>query len=135
MEKVIQVAAGIMRRADQILVCQRRITDPHPGKWEFPGGKLEPGESPEACLRREIAEELGVDATIGESIAHHRHSYRGGPTVDLWFFEVASFAGELRNRVFAEVRWVALDELPTIDLLEADRPVVTQLRRLIPSGA
>lgn len=123
------VAAGILRRGETVLVCRRRTTDAHPGKWEFPGGKIEPGESPAVCVQREVAEELGVEATIGALVAKHRHTYAGGPTVELWFFEVTEYLGELQNRVFAETRWMHPDALHTIDLLEADRPLITALRQ------
>src|SRR5690606_17197373 len=72
MANVVCVAAAILRRGDTVLVCRRRTTDSHPGKWEFPGGKIEPGESPADCVQREVAEELGVEATIGALVAQHR---------------------------------------------------------------
>lgn len=126
--RIVPVAAGILRRGAEVLVCRRRASDPHPGKWEFPGGKIEPGESPRDCLKRELTEELGIAGAIGDEIARHRHAYSGGPTVDLWFFDVPSFSGDLSNRVFAEIRWVRPDALAELDLLEADRPVIALLR-------
>lgn len=126
----IQVAAGVLWRGDRVLVCRRRDTDSHPGRWEFPGGKVEPGESPAECLRREIAEELGVHCAVGNLIARHRHEYRGGPTVDLWFYEVTEFQGEPQNRIFAAIDWLRPDELDSIELLDADLPLVATLRRI-----
>jgi 8-oxo-dGTP diphosphatase len=111
-----------------VLVCRRRASDLHPGKWEFPGGKIEPGESPQDCLKRELAEELGIAGAIGDEIARRQHAYTNGPTVDLWFFDVPSFTGDLSNRVFAEIRWVRPEALAELDLLDADRPVVDLLR-------
>ncbi len=125
----LRVSAAILRRGDRILVCRRRHDQDHPAKWEFPGGKIEGDESPEQCLRRELDEELGIDAEIGPLLARLGHSYPDGPTVDLWFFAVEGYRGELRNRVFADIDWVTAFELERIDLLEADRPVVEILQR------
>ena len=124
---MIRVSAAIMRKNDRVLVCQRRPDQQHSGKWEFPGGKIEDGESPADCLRREIKEELGVECRIGEVLMRHRHEYPGGPNVELWFFSVDDFDGPIRNRVFADMRWVTLAELALIDLLEADRPLLEVL--------
>ncbi len=110
-------------------MCRRRKDQEHPTRWEFPGGKIEPDESPDACLRRELREELAIEAEVGALIARVNHAYPGGPTVDLWFYAVESHEGTIRNQVFAELRWVTLDQLDQLDLLEADRPVVDILRR------
>lgn len=127
--KPVRVSAGILRNGDRVLICRRRGDQEHPAKWEFPGGKIEAGESPEECLRRELREELGVEADVGGLLVRLRHRYASGPTVDLWFFEVDRHAGELRNRVFAEIRWVSPGELAGFDLLEADRPLIDILAR------
>ena len=96
-------------------------------QWEFPGGKIEPGESPEAALARELNEELGIDATIGSRVTHIRHNYRHGGAVDLQFFAVHEFRGEIENRIFKDVRWVKLEELPNFDFLVADRGLIKDL--------
>ncbi len=96
-------------------------------KWEFPGGKVEPGEQPEQALRRELEEELGICATIGARVAHVRHAYRNGGAVDLQFFAVHEYEGELVNQIFNEMRWTLLEELPTFDFLAADRGLVRDL--------
>ncbi len=124
----IAVSAGIAVRDGRVLVCRRRFDQLHPGRWEFPGGKVEPGETPQQCLEREIVEELGIAVDVGDLLAQHRHCYEGGPTVDLWFFAIDAWRGEIENRVFEEIRWVDLDELDGLDLLEADRPIVALLR-------
>lgn len=121
------VVAALMLREDEILICQRRHDQPMALQWEFPGGKIEPGEGPEAALSRELEEELGIEATIGERVTHIRHNYRHGGAVDLQFFAVREFRGEIVNRIFREVRWVKLEALPHYDFLAADRGLIRDL--------
>lgn len=121
------VAAGLITRGDEVLICQRKAGTPMGLKWEFPGGKIEAGESAEQALKRELEEELGIQAEIGAPVAHVRHSYRSGGAVDLQFFTVRSFAGEITNHIFEDVRWAALRDLPGYDFLAADRDLVRDL--------
>jgi 8-oxo-dGTP diphosphatase len=121
------VAAALILRGDEVLICQRKAGSPMGLKWEFPGGKIEAGETPEQALRRELNEELGIEATVGARIAHVRHNYRSGGAVDLEFFAVHSFAGELTNHIFEDVRWIPLKDLPSYDFLAADRDLVRDL--------
>jgi 8-oxo-dGTP diphosphatase len=121
------VVAALILRGRQVLICQRRADQPMALKWEFPGGKVEPGETLTDALRRELNEELGIDATIGESVARIRHNYKNGGAVDLAFFAVHHYDGELENRIFKEVRWAELRDLPTFDFLAADRTFVRDL--------
>lgn len=121
------VVAALILRGEEVLICQRRPDQPLDSKWEFPGGKMEPGESAEQALRRELQEELGIDATISTRIAHIRHNYRSGGAVDLQFFVVNEYAGEIRNIIFQDVRWCPLRNLPQYDFLTADRSLVRDL--------
>jgi 8-oxo-dGTP diphosphatase len=121
------VAAALMLRGDEVLICQRRPDQPMALQWEFPGGKIEPGESPEIALARELDEELGIAATIGPRVTHIRHNYRHGGAVDLQFFAVYEFRGEIENRIFKDVRWVKLEELTKYDFLAADRGLIRDL--------
>jgi 8-oxo-dGTP diphosphatase len=121
------VAAALILRGDEVLICQRKAGSPMGLKWEFPGGKIEAGESPEQALRRELDEELGIHATVGTRIAHLRHTYRSGGAVDLQFFAVHSFDGEMVNHIFEDVRWAPLRDLPGYDFLAADRDLVRDL--------
>jgi 8-oxo-dGTP diphosphatase len=121
------VAAALIVRSGEILICQRRPDQPMALQWEFPGGKIEQGESPEQALARELDEELGITATIGARVTHIRHNYRHGGAVDLQFFAVSEFSGELENRIFQQFKWVKLEDLPAYDFLAADRDLIKDL--------
>jgi 8-oxo-dGTP diphosphatase len=122
------VAAIITRDSDEkILICQRRKEQALPLKWEFPGGKIEIGEQPIAALKRELDEELGIDAEIGEELTRFVHNYKNGGGVELAFFRVRAFSGELTNRIFRDVRWVTRESLPQFDFLEADIKLVREI--------
>lgn len=121
------VAAALILRGDEVFICQRRPDQPMALKWEFPGGKLEPGETAEQALVRELQEELGITARIGPSVINVRHTYRSGGAVDLQFFAVHEFEGTIQNIIFHDVRWVPLRELTSYDFLAADRNLIRDL--------
>lgn len=121
------VAAALIVRGGEILICQRRPDQPMGLQWEFPGGKIEAGESAEQALARELSEELGIEAAIGPRVTHIRHNYRHGGAVDLQFFAVREFKGELENRIFAQLKWSRLEDLPEYDFLPADRGLIRDL--------
>src|SRR5213076_2723034 len=102
-----RVVAALLFKDERILVCQRTRHQTMPLKWEFPGGKIERGERAREALVRELEEELGITAEIGDEVARVRHSYRRGHAVQLQFFLVTEFGGEVENRIFRDVRWVA----------------------------
>ncbi len=122
-----QVVAALLLREGKLLICQRTRHQPMPLKWEFPGGKIEPGEEPAQALRRELEEELGIQARIGEEVARLRHDYKNGGAVELRFFRVVEYGGEIENLVFRDVRWVEPAALPQYDFLEADFTLVRDL--------
>jgi 8-oxo-dGTP diphosphatase len=121
------VAAALIVRAGEVLIGQRRPDQPMALLWEFPGGKIEVGESPEQALVRELDEELGIRATIGPRVTRVRHNYRHGGAVDLQFFAVHEFSGEIESRIYQQVRWVRLEDLSDYEFLAADRGLIRDL--------
>jgi 8-oxo-dGTP diphosphatase len=122
-----RVVAALIVKDGKILVCQRTKHQTMPLKWEFPGGKIEEGEQPRDALRRELDEELGIDATIGDEVVRIRHEYRSGNSVELRFYVVHEFRGELENRIFRDMKWAERTELPSFDFLEADLKLVSDV--------
>ena len=123
---LIPVAAGILTRGDHILICQRHHSDRYGLQWEFPGGKIRDGESPQLALRRELEEELAIEAEIGPEVFRLRHHYPDR-YVEVSFFRVDSFRREPANRVFEAIAWARPSQLPGYDFLEADRELVKRL--------
>jgi 8-oxo-dGTP diphosphatase len=121
------VVAAILVRDGRVLICQRARGQGHQWKWEFPGGKVEPNESLDAALRRELTEELGIAARIGPEIARYQYQYPGKNPILLVFYRVTDFQGEPRNRVFEAIRWEEPARLPTVDFLEGDVEFVKTL--------
>ena len=117
----------MIARDSRVLICQRTAEQAFPLQWEFPGGKVEAGEDLVTALRRELCEELGIEAVIGSEVATVQHQYAEGLAVELHFFLVTEFAGEIENRIFHEVRWEERTALNAESFLEADRGVVRQL--------
>lgn len=123
------VVAGLIWRGRELLICQRREAGDFPSKWEFPGGKIEPGEAPQAALQRELLEELGIETEIGEEVWRTEHQYPQHSPLELIFYRVARYQGEAENRAFQRICWVAPRELNRYDFLEADRPLIERLSR------
>jgi len=111
------VAAALIVRGGEVLIGQRRADQPMALQWECA----------EQALARELDEELGIQATIGPRVTRIRHNYRHGGAVDLQFFAVHEFSGEIVNRIFQQVRWTKLEDLPGYDFLAADRGLIRDL--------
>ena len=120
------VVAALMREGARILMSRRRADQPMPGLWEFPGGKVEPGESPTEALAREVREELGCDVEVGPIHEVVFHAY---PEFDLYMlvYAVAITRGAPRALEVAEIAWVEAVRLPELDLLPADYPLARAL--------
>jgi len=122
-----RVVAALIVKDGKVLVCQRTRHQTMPLKWEFPGGKIEEGEQPRDALRRELDEELGIIATIGDEVARVRHEYPNGGTVELRFYVVREHKGEIENRIFRDIQWSERENLLAYDFLEADLTLVKDL--------
>jgi mutator protein MutT len=127
--KMTEVAVGVLRRNNFILICQRKKHGRYGLKWEFPGGKLEPGESVEQCLRRELQEELLIEIHSIEHIQTEAAYYEDGGMFNVSYCFVSGFDGEPHNNVFEQLRWVTTKELKDMDLLEGNKPFVENLKQ------
>jgi mutator protein MutT len=121
------VVAGILERDGKALACRRRGDQDHAGKWEFPGGKVEAGESPPEALARELREELGIEARVGEEIERYEFAYPGRKPILLIFLRVEQWTGELDASFFAETCWRAWEGLRELDFLEGDEPFLERM--------
>ena len=127
----VEVVAAVMTRDGKILIGQRKRSGRHPLKWEFPGGKVEPGEDPRAALARELREELDVQAVIGEELDFYEVDYQDGFRFQLHFYRVTEFKGELRNLDFEQIVWEEPARLPEYDFLDGDVSFVSKVGRLL----
>jgi len=122
-----RVVAGLIVQNGKLLVCQRTRHQTMPLKWEFPGGKIEEREQPRDALRRELEEELGILAEVGDEVIRIQHEYPNGGRVELRFFVVRRFQREIENRIFRDIQWSLPKDLPKYDFLEADLTLVNDL--------
>ncbi len=127
-QRIIRVAVGIILRERKILCCQRRKDARYPLQWEFPGGKLNDGESPVECLIRELREELGISIT--EPVEYDRHTtvYEDSGKFEVHYYLVTAFTGEPRNRTFERILWLKLSELSQVQFLKGNLSVIEKLR-------
>ncbi len=125
---MITVAVGIIEKDGKILIARRNKDDPLKGKWEFPGGRLEPGETPEDCLKREFLEELGITAQIGNFITSNKHIYQH-ISIELLAYWVKEYTGGINPIDYEEIRWIAPSELPVYDFPDANKPIVEAVIR------
>jgi len=126
----MDVVAAVIERNGRVLICQRKRGGRHPLKWEFPGGKVEPGEDLRQALARELREELGIQARIGEKIESQEVRYGESPVIRLHFYRVGEFTGEPVNLDFEKILWEEKSLLPKYDFLEGDIRFVRRLAGL-----
>jgi len=122
-----EVAVGILRKNGKILICQRKKGGRYELKWEFPGGKLENGETTEQCLRRELREELSIEIQSIECIQTQASYYEDGGIFNVAYCFISGYTGEPKNNVFEQIRWVTVDELKCMDMLEWNKPFIAKL--------
>lgn len=125
-ENYINVTAAIIRKGREILITKRSQNQSHPGKWEFPGGKIEPGEKAEDCLTREILEELGIRIQIEGLALVYEYEYNqpDGKKHRFFSFWCTILEGEPSLNVHDNLAWVPVGDLPNFDFIEADKQLV-----------
>jgi 8-oxo-dGTP diphosphatase len=119
--------AGVLERDGRILICQRKREDWGGLKWEFPGGKVDPGETAAQALRRELEEELGIQTGDAIEIQRYGYEYPDKAPIELIFFQILEWEGEPRNLAFERIVWERRPRLADYDFLDGDRQFVAQL--------
>jgi 8-oxo-dGTP diphosphatase len=125
----VTVVAAVIEQNGRLLIGQRKQGDRHALKWEFPGGKVEPGETPREALERELEEELAIQATVGPELIRYEYQYAKRNPILLIFLRVLKFQGELRSSAFEQIRWELREKLPEYDFLDGDHDFVRRLAR------
>jgi 8-oxo-dGTP diphosphatase len=127
---VIHVVGAAIFHQGRCLVALRSASMSLPLKWEFPGGKIEPGESPEVALRREVQEELGLDVEV-QGLLGQGQSMHDGRSIELSVYRARFLAGDLELAEHAEARWFAASELSALDWAAADIPIVPLAEKVL----
>ena len=126
---MIEVSAGIIERDGKFLIAKRKKEQHLGDRWEFPGGKIEPQESSEDCIVRELKEEFGIMTEVAKLLGESVFDY-GDRKVRLFGYLVNYISGEIKPHAHDEIRWISLDEFAQFDFVEADRPFIEKLRGL-----
>jgi 8-oxo-dGTP diphosphatase len=124
----IVVTAAIITVDKKVLIAQRKSTGNLPNKWEFPGGKVEAGETPESCLKREIMEEFGIEVSVGQFLDESTYAYDFG-LIRLLAFRTSWVEGELNPKAHNAIEWVTPDQMSNYDFAPADIPFIDMLKR------
>ncbi len=125
-KKIIEVTAAIIRKGNRFLCAQRKDCSEQGGKWEFPGGKIESGETPEVCLERELFEEFAIQSTCGKFLCENTHDY-GDKIIKLKAYFVNHTEGDFQLLAHQQIQWLDIDEMQQLDWAEADLPIVDKL--------
>jgi 8-oxo-dGTP diphosphatase len=122
-----RAAVGILREDGRVLVCQRKKNSRYELKWEFPGGKVESGESVQDCVKRELREELSIEVKTIGAMKSQVNRYDDGGLFDVTYCFILRFSGRPLNNAFEEIRWVTLAELRSMDILEGNKKFISEL--------
>jgi len=123
---MIKVAVAIIEKEGRILIARKSREGPLKDRWEFPGGKVEEGETAEECVKREVFEELGIDIAVKECVCACTYNYVH-MSVELLAYRASHVSGEVRRHEYQQVQWVMPSELNTYDFPEANRPLINKL--------
>jgi len=123
----IKVTAAIIKRAGKILIAKRKMGKHLGGLWEFPGGKIEDGESPEECLERELKEELGINTKVGNFVTSNIYTYKR-MTINLMAYNTEFISGDLILEQHDEIQWVTIPEMSNFKFAPADIPIIEELQ-------
>lgn len=127
--QIIQTVIGIIKRDNKFLLNERPKDKPYSGYWEFPGGKIEPNESSQAALARELEEELGISVRSSEFWFQHKHAYPDKiVTLEIWF--ITEFVGEPQGKENQILQWMDLESIPQINLLDGNWEIINRLQEL-----
>ncbi len=133
--EAIEVVCALMLKDGGVLMGERKPHKVYPLHWEFPGGKIEAGETPECALARELKEELGIEATVAEEWMREAAKYSNGMIYDVRYFLVRQWVGEITNLEFNQLSWVSEEILPTLTHLSGNANILARLSREgIPGG-
>ena len=128
LSNIIKVTAAILEKDGKILIAKRKTGDKlFAGLWEFPGGKVEEGETPEECMAREIKEELNISVEVGELITSNKHKYPHG-IFELLAYRVKYISGEIVLNAHNEIKWVNIDDMANFEFPPADIPIIERLQ-------
>lgn len=127
-DEIVRVAAAVIRDGDKVLICQRGINHRYGLKWEFPGGKPLPGEALRECLERELWEELDIEPQRPKELRTIQVNYSDGGNFLITFFEVTEYTGDLRNKVFENIKWVPVADVTAHEMLEGSLPILPYLK-------
>ena len=130
MKKLIDVAAAVIVKSNRVLAARRRHGIHLAGYWEFPGGKVEEGETPESCLARELKEEFNIDTKIGSFLGESVYDY-GVSIVRLMAYQVEHLSGEFELVDHDELCWLSVDDLDTVDWAPADVSLVEHYKEKV----
>ena len=125
---MIKVTGGLIQSCGKFLVARRGPNESSPGLWEFPGGKLEDGETLEDCIKRELTEELGIYSKIGKLYFQYEYHYNK-ISFDLYFFKVNSYEGSIHLSVHDELKWITVSDIDKSMFLPGDGPLIDKLAK------
>jgi len=127
-DELVRVAVAVIRKDEEVLICQRGINHRYGLKWEFPGGKTIPGETLVECLERELWEEINIEPVKPKELKTIQATYPDGGNFLITFFLVTEYTGELENKVFEDIKWVHPDNISQYEMLQGSVPILPYLK-------